>query len=187
MFLLETLWFLPLLIFLSRIIDVGLGTIRVLFISKGYKVIAPLIGFVEISVWLLAARQIFGDLGNWLSILAYALGFSAGTFVGIVIEERLRLGKVVVRVIARDKNDEMLSELNKIGKAVTVTDGEGPRGKVKIIFTVIRKEELESVIDVIKRTNPQAFYTIADVRYANERNPVQKRLPNIFGFYRKAK
>ena len=82
---------LPLLIFFARICDVTLGTIRVIFISKGFKYIAPCIGFFEVIIWLLAIGQVMNNITNVASYIAYGAGFATGTFVGMAIEEKLSL------------------------------------------------------------------------------------------------
>ena len=92
---------LPLLIFIARIFDVSMGTIRVIFITRGYKLIAPLIGFFEVVIWLLAIGQIMSNLTNIYCYLGYALGFSAGTYIGMVIEEKLSIGKVILRIVSK--------------------------------------------------------------------------------------
>src|SRR6185369_4590422 len=89
-------WFnwviLPLLIFISRLGDVTLATLRHIFISKGLKRIVPFIGFFEVLIWLVAIRQVFNNLNNIPCFIAWAAGFSMGTYVGIMIEEKIALG-----------------------------------------------------------------------------------------------
>ena len=94
---------LPLLIFFCRICDVSLGTIRVIFIAKGLKYIAPAIGFFEVIIWLLAIGQVMNNITNVACYIAYGGGFAAGTLLGMTVEERLSLGTVIVRVISNDK------------------------------------------------------------------------------------
>ncbi|HPA70469.1 MAG TPA: DUF5698 domain-containing protein, partial [Bacteroidales bacterium] len=83
---------LPLFIFLARIFDVSLGTLRIIFVTKGMRIIAPLVGFFEVLIWLLAISRIMQDLDNWVSYIAYAGGFATGNFVGMYLEERLAIG-----------------------------------------------------------------------------------------------
>ena len=90
---------LPLLIFLARIGDVSIATIRIIFVMSGKKVIAPILGFFESLIWLLANGQIFNNIDNVWSYIAYASGYATGTFVGMYIEEKLAIGRVVVRII----------------------------------------------------------------------------------------
>lgn len=92
----------PLLIFLARVGDVTINTLRIMFVLNGKKNVAPILGFFEALIWLLAIGQIFQNIDNPMSYLAYAGGFGAGTYIGMVIEEKLALGRVLVRVITKE-------------------------------------------------------------------------------------
>jgi len=142
---------LPLFIFLARIADVSIGTLRIMFISKGFKYLAPLVGFFEILIWLLAIGQIFQNLTNPLYYIAYAGGFAAGTFVGIVIEGKLSIGTELVRIITQKEAPKLVEALKKQGYIVTSDDVEGKEGMVKIIYIVIDRHDLEDVIKIIKK------------------------------------
>ena len=128
---------LPILIFLARVCDVTLGTIRIIFVSKGLKYLAPVVGFFEIFIWLLAIGQIFEDLSNFYYYIFYAGGFATGNYVGIYLENKLSLGMVILRVITRKDATELTNALQSIKYGLTSVDAEGDNGKVKIIFTVI--------------------------------------------------
>lgn len=157
---------LPLLIFLARVCDVSIGTVRIIFVARGKRLLAPLLGFFEILIWLLAIQQVMQNLTNILCYLAYAGGFAAGTFVGMVIEEHLAIGMVVIRIITQQSADELVSALKEQECGVTIVDAKGTRGKVKIIYSVINRRDIDEIINIIKRYNPKAFYTIEDVREA---------------------
>ena len=96
---LYTYLLLPLLIFCARIIDVSIGTLRIIFVSKGKRNIAPLLGFFEVLVWILAISEIMQNLNNWVCYVAYAAGFAAGNYVGMIIEEKLAIGILIIRII----------------------------------------------------------------------------------------
>jgi len=168
---------LPLLIFLARILDVSVGTLRIIFVSKGFKGLAALLGFVESLVWVLAISQVFQNLNSWITYLAFAAGFSAGNYVGILLEERIAMGNQLIRVITRRDAEELDLYLRQGGYAVTSVDAEGIEGPVKILFTVCKRRELEKIIGIIKCYNPNAFYTIEDIRFVKETYlpPLQKR------------
>ena len=162
-------WFiLPLLIFLVRILDVSLGTIRLIFISKGVKYLAPLIGFFEILIWLLAIGQIMKNLSNVACYIAYGGGFALGTFLGIFIEEKLSIGMILVRIITQRDATELISFLQLKGYGVTRVNAEGAYGDVMILFSIIRRTDLKEVVDVITKLDPKAFYSIEDVRFVSE-------------------
>ena len=160
---------LPILIFSARVIDVSLGTTRIIFISKGLKYYAPIVGFFEILIWLMAISQIFAHLTNALYYIAYAGGYATGTFVGIKIEEKLSIGTEIVRFITRHDATKLISVLRKEGYAITVSNAEGPKGQVNVVYMVVERHDLPYVVKLIKKYNPQALYSIEDVRYVSEK------------------
>lgn len=159
---------LPILIFLARIVDVTFGTIRIIFVSRGLKWLAPIFGFFEIMIWLFAIGQVFSNMTNITYYVAYAGGFACGNFVGIWIEEKIAIGTLVVRIITQKEGIQLLEFLKSEGFGVTSIDAEGARGKVKIVYTIIKRRDLQQVVGIIKRFNPRAFYSIEEVRSAAE-------------------
>jgi uncharacterized protein YebE (UPF0316 family) len=159
---------LPLLIFCARICDVSLDTVRLIFVSKGIKHIAPLLGFFEVIIWLVAIGQIMKHLDNVICYIAYGGGFAMGNYIGMYIEERLSIGNVIIRVIVKTETAELINELRLQNYGLTIVDAEGSQQKVKIIFSVIKRENVQHFISVINQYNPHAFYTIEDVRSINE-------------------
>ena len=126
----------PVLIILARIVDVTLDTIRIIYISRGMKYLAPIFGFFEILIWLLAISTIMCNLNNPVYYLAYAVGFATGNLVGIFVEERLAMGKVVLRIISQKDISELVNHLRSCGHGVTTVDAEGATGPVKLVFTI---------------------------------------------------
>lgn len=159
--------FLPLAIFLARVCDVSLGTVRIILISRGVK-LATLIGFFEILVWLLAIGHIMQNLTNFGYYIAYAGGFAAGTYAGILIENKLSLGVVILRIITRRDATELIKHLKEQNYGVTTIDAQGVSGPVKIILIVINRHDVDNVVGIIKTFNPHAFYSVEDVRFARE-------------------
>lgn len=155
---------LPLLIFAARIVDVSLGTIRIVFVSRGKKFLAPVFGFFEVLIWLLAIGQIMKNLSNIACYLAYAGGFATGNFVGLYLEEKLAMGSLVIRAIISQDASELIEFLRARGYGVTSVDAHGISGKVNLVFMVIKRSELRKVVDLIQEFHPQAFYSVEDVR-----------------------
>ena len=177
---------LPLLIFIARLTDVSLGTIRIIFISRGLKYIAPLIAFFEINIWLLAIAQIILNLNNPICAVAYTGGFAIGNFVGILIEEKLSIGSVILRIIIRHDIDKIINCLRSKKYGVTTIDARGNNGDVKIILAVVRRSDIKRILQDIKDIHPHAFYTVEDVRTVEDAIfPIDKR--GLFRFYRKGK
>ncbi|MEW5767273.1 MAG: DUF2179 domain-containing protein [bacterium] len=159
---------LPLLIFIARVVDVSLGTMRIIFLARGGRKLTVVLSFFEILIWLMAIRQIFSHLNNPVCYLAYASGFATGSYVGIFIEHKLALGLRVIRIITHFEATNLIQSLREKDYGVTVIDGRGNMGPVKIIFTVIKRGDLPEVIGMIEHFNPKAFYSIEDVRAASE-------------------
>lgn len=159
---------LPVLIFLARIMDQSIGTLRLIFLSKGMKNIAPFLGFFEVIIWLLAIGQIMQHLDNWLCYVAYGAGFATGNFIGITLEEKLSIGTSILRVILPNESPELIAALRANNFGLTLLDAEGAKGKVKIIFSIIRRKEINVFLRVLQQYHPNAFYTIEDVKTARE-------------------
>ncbi|HRW80674.1 MAG TPA: DUF2179 domain-containing protein [Desulfomonilia bacterium] len=159
---------LPLLIFFARIMDVSLDTVRIIFINRNLRSYAAFIGFFEVLIWLMVIRQIFQQLDNPLCFIAYAAGFAAGNFVGIIIENRISIGRVIVRIITRREADDLVAFLRSAGYGITVIEAEGVTGPVKVIFTIVERSNIEHIVGMIKQYNPQAFYSVEDVRFVSE-------------------
>lgn len=159
---------LPILIFFARMCDVTLGTLRNVFIAKGFKNVVPIIGFFEVLIWLISMRQIMQHLDNPLCYIGFASGFAAGTYVGMFVERRLALGMQVLRIITHQNSDELITALKSENIGVTIIDGHGAKGPVKIIFTIMKRKDIEGIRKIIEKNNPSAFYSIEDVRVANQ-------------------
>lgn len=159
----------PILICLARILDVSIGTVRIIFVSKGLRFFASILGFFEVSIWLLAITKVMASLGeNPINFFAYALGFSLGNYFGIYFENRIALGMVVVRIITKRDSHALVAALRALRYSVTVTDAEGNNGAVNVVFTVIKRADVAGVIKLIGEYNPLAVYSIEDVRHASD-------------------
>jgi uncharacterized protein YebE (UPF0316 family) len=159
---------LPLLIFFARILDVSIGTLRLIFVSKGYKFYAPILGFFEVVIWLLAIGQIMQHLDNFLCYLAYGLGFATGNYIGIYLDEKLSLGTVLIRVVPKYDTTNLINHLRDQSFGASLVDIEGMSGKLKMIFTIVKRKDLQEVMGIIQEHNPHAFVTIEDVKTARE-------------------
>lgn len=163
---------LPLLIFLARIADVSINTIRIIYVLGGRRWTATILGFFESFIWLMAIRQIFQHLDNWVCYIAYPAGFAMGILVGMIIEERIAYGKVIVRIITRKDVKELLAYLSKKNFRYTHVNAEGPDGHENLVFTVLEREWLEELLDKLKDILPTSFYTVEKVNRAAESRPL---------------
>lgn len=167
----------PILILLARVVDVSLDTIRVIMVAKGYRKIAPFIGFFQVLIWIITITRIMAHLGVWTTYVGYAAGFAIGTYVGMKIEGKLALGYELIRVITRADASELMNALRENGYHITFVEGIGRDGKVGIFFIVNKRKVMKEIIALIKQFNPNAFYSIEDVRAVSGANyvPVPSR------------
>lgn len=173
----------PILIILARVLDVSIGTLRIIFVSKGLKYLAPFLGFFEVLVWLIAIGQIMKNLTNPVNYIAYAFGFALGNYIGILIENKIAMGVSLIRVVTAREASVLVENLRSKGLIVTSIEAEGNRGPVKVFFTIVKRKELKTVISDINAFNPNAFFTIEDIGFVNQRLlPTRNDKLNLFKF-----
>ena len=157
---------LPLIIFVARICDVSLGTMRIVFVSKGKKNIAPFLGFFELLIWIVVINEVFKTADSFVCYFAYAAGYASGNFIGMNIEERLAIGTQLIRVFSSKDVTSLQKSLNEAGFGTTVVEGDGSAGKVKILYTIINRKTAEQAKKMLIEYDPLIFYVVEDVRLA---------------------
>jgi uncharacterized protein YebE (UPF0316 family) len=157
-------WLLPVIIFFARIMDVSLGTLRIIFVSKGEKYIAPVIGFFEVLIWIVVISEIFARANDMIAYVSYAAGYATGNFVGILIEQKIAFGILLLRVFTRKNGKELVSLLSKEGFGATTIKGEGSKDKIDIVETVVERSSMKKVEKIITGYDPDVFYVAEDVR-----------------------
>ena len=185
-------WLLPVLIFLARILDVSIGTLRIVFLSRGMRILAPICGFFEVLIWLVAIGRIMGDLTSWEYYVAYAGGFAAGNYVGMYIESRLAMGLLSVTIITKKDAASLLQRLKKEHFGLTQVGAQGVQGKVRLIYLIIRRRDLARVSEILRVHQPDAFSIVNDIRnVAGGVFPLDaarmERRRKLFGGWRKGK
>lgn len=158
----------PVLIFFARLLDMTLDTVRVIYVTRGEKYTAAILGFFQTLIWVFAISQVIANLGVLFNAFAYAAGFSAGTFVGVYVEGKLALGKVMLRVVTRKNSDDLVKVLEQKGYGYTVSSGQGHNGEVSILYIVLIKKLLKDCMNLIREHHPRAFISVNDVKEAQE-------------------
>ena len=148
-------------IFILRLIDQSLGTLRTLYVNKGKPLFGALLGFVESGIWIIAISQVIRDLNDPFLAIGYALGFAAGTIVGSYIESSIAIGDVVVRIFLPKDGDskKVATELRNNGFGVTLINGEGMEGEVSIAWCVAPRKKVRNVLKIVSEINPDAYVT----------------------------
>ncbi len=159
---------LAIVIFFIRIVDVGIGTMRIMFLSRGMRLIPPVLGFFEVLIWLVAVSQVVRNITTPILFFTYAAGYATGNYIGVVMENKLRLGNVLVRVVTRRDASKLINLLRSENYGVTKVEAEGAQGRVHILFMVVRRRDLPQVISLVESFHPYAFFTVEDVREVHE-------------------
>ena len=153
-----------LLIFALRVTDVSMGTVRTIMIIRGMRKWATLIGFVEVTIWVVAISQVITNLDNVLNILAYGGGFAAGTLLGMWIESKMALGHVEVHIISQTKGAEIAAKIRKVGYGATTLRAQGLSGPVPLVNTVVSRKQLPAVLGLVNEIDTTSFVTVEDAR-----------------------
>jgi uncharacterized protein YebE (UPF0316 family) len=153
-----------LLIFVARLVDVSMATMRTLMVVQGRRWPAAIIGFFEITIYVLALGKVVNNLSNPFNLLSYSLGFATGNFVGITIENKIALGKLAVKIILKtEQNDDLIDGLRGEGFGVTVVSGEGREGTREILNIIIDRKRLQKLRDVLSEYDDTAFITVNSI------------------------
>ncbi len=159
---------LPLLIFLARICDVTIGTMRIVMVAKGQKFWAPVMGFFEVLIWIITMSKVVQNLDNWLCYVGYAGGFATGNLVGLLLEEKLAMGIVKIQIITRKDASQLIEALKQAGYGITHHPAKGGTEDVSILYSIVKRTEINKVEEIIRSYNPKAFYSIEDVKFVNQ-------------------
>jgi len=160
-------WYVPVLIVVARLLDVPLGTIRMILVIAGHRLAAATLGFFEVLIWALAVGGVITHLDNPIALLAYCFGFAGGVWIGMTIEERIAVGLRIVEVINPDPDIDVTARLRGDGHRVTRLDGSGMRGPVEIAKLVIRRRELPRMLRLMGEIAPEAFVSVERAERAN--------------------
>ena len=151
-----------LLIFVARVINVSMATVRTLLGLRGHKRIATAIGFFESLIFVLAISSVLQNVNSIWNVLGYSGGFAVGTLVGLTIEERLALGYAMVQAISREAGGEIAEALREAGYGATEMVGQGLSGTVQVITTVANRREIATIARIVSDVDSSAFVTIDD-------------------------
>ncbi len=165
-------WYIPLLIFVARIGDVSIGTVRTVFVISGYRKISVVLAFFEVLIWVLAVGGVFKYLSNPLAVIGYAGGYAAGILVGMTIEDKIALGMRMLRVINPDNDVDVAAILRERGYRVTRVEGSGQKGPVEVSFMVVPRKRVPELRAMIADLAPRAFITLERVDHTGGSVPV---------------
>ncbi|OGO64717.1 MAG: hypothetical protein A2Z45_11445 [Chloroflexi bacterium RBG_19FT_COMBO_55_16] len=152
------------LIFALRVTDMSLDTLRMLFVMRGRKGVAWLLGFCQSAIFVVAITTVLNNLHNLLNIIGYAAGFATGTVIGITIEERLAIGHTHLRIISSRRGAAIAERLRAEGHAVTEIPARGKDGMVTMLAVSVRRKNIDQIRNMVNDVDSEAFITAEDIR-----------------------
>lgn len=155
-----------LIILVSKIVEVSIGTMRIVLITRGERVIGALLGFIEVIIWIIVVSSVLTNVAeDPIKVVVYAAGFALGNFVGSLLEQRLGIGNVRVEAIVREENGEKLANcIREKGYAVTVMTGKGMNSNRNILLMNIRRSDYQVVVKIIRDFQEDVVITINDIK-----------------------
>ncbi|HDN80382.1 MAG: hypothetical protein DRI61_15350 [Chloroflexi bacterium] len=152
------------LILIARVVNVSLGTIRTLLSMRGHKGLSTLMGFFESLIFVIAIGYVLKDLNNVWNVGGYCIGFALGIWLGMILEEKMALGFVIVRIASRANGPRLAMALRDAGFGVTEETGQGLGGKVSLLTTVIKRRDISKVMSLVGSVDDSAFVTVEEAR-----------------------
>lgn len=157
-------YLMPLCVFLLRIADVSIGTTKLLFIVRGYRLIAASLAFLEVIIWLAAATIVFQNLDNFWNAIAFAAGFAGGTAIGMTLERRIGIGHVLIRIFTKSPPEGIRKELKDHNFGATSIQGTGHDGDLSVILVLTTSKKANELTELIQHNDAQAVMTVDPVR-----------------------
>lgn len=156
----------PLGICAARVCDVTLGTIRIMYVAKGMRVLASILGFFEVMIWLFAIRAIMGNLTHYANYIAFAAGYAIGNYVGILAEEKLCLGTLMLRIITKSDPDALVKGLSQAGFGITSVHASGVYGPANVLLVILKRKRLRPALSILNENDPSAVYSVEELKSA---------------------
>lgn len=152
------------LIFVLRVGDMSLDTLRVLFVMRGKKAVAWILGFFQSAIFVIAISSVLDNLDNPLNMIGYAAGFATGNVIGMWIEERLAIGHIHMRIVSTGRGAAIAERIRAAGHAITEVPARGKDGMVTLLNISVLRKNVDLIHKIVNQVDPTAFITAEDVR-----------------------
>ena len=155
------------IIFIAKIIEVSISTIRIVYVNKGERAKGAILGFVEIMIWLIVVSSVLNNITeDPIKVFIYAAAFGLGNFLGVTIESKIAVGLASIQVVVSQEEGVILADaLREQGYGVTIIEGKGKNESIKnLLFIQLKRKKIPEAIKLIKEHNPEAYITINDIK-----------------------
>ena len=154
-------------IFFARILDVSLGSVRIILLGKEKSKLAFWIAFLEIFIWFVVAKDDLANGNNLWIAFSYCLGYATGTYIGSIISERFIKGTLGVQIVTSNHDTSVIDSIRKEGFAVSAIDikGREQENSKYMLFLEINKKRFDHLKNLVKELDPTAFVVVNDTKY----------------------
>lgn len=157
-----------LVIFILRIFNNGIGTIRLIVMARQQRTLTVVLAFFEALTFAVTIAGVATDLSNLLNLAAYCVGFAVGNWVGMAIEARFIVSYVRINIFAKTKGQEIADKLRQHGYGVTVASGTGHEGPTEMLHAIATRRDVPQIVDIVNDINPSAFTFVEEARAVNK-------------------
>ncbi len=157
-------WLIAFGIFILRVLNMTLDTVRLLTVMRGMRTMTWILGVLQTALFVLVFGSVINDLDNLLNIAAYSTGFATGNVIGMMIEKRLAFGYINITIISSLRGKELAEKLRAQGHAVTEIPARGKDGTVEILECSVQRKLAQEVQDIALKIDPEAFITSRDIQ-----------------------
>lgn len=151
------------IIFGLRVVNMAMDTLRIRMMARGQKPLAFIFGVVETLIYLYTLSTVIQDLDNWVNIIAYSIGFGTGSIIGMMLDERMAVGYIHLRVISPSRGSQIAETLRDQGFAVTEFTGRGRDGTVSMLSVSVKRKNAKKVRALVEELDEKAFITAEDL------------------------
>lgn len=154
-------------IFLARILDVSIGTIRMILIVRNKKLFGTFCAFFEVFIWFLIAKEALNTELNSIFIpIAYCAGYATGTYIGAFISDRFIDGVVGVQFITAKNTKEIVHTIRSKGFAVSIIPlkEEDNRDHKDMLYIQLNKSKLNKLTVLLKTLDEKGFIIVSETK-----------------------
>lgn len=169
-------------VFVARIFDVSVGTVRTIVTVQGRTVMAFFLAVFEVTIWITVVSAVIHQVTEMpILVIFYSFGYATGNVVGILVERKLAFGVIILKVFSIRSGREIAEAFRKLGQPVTIFPGEGRSGPVLELYLACRRRDLKWMIPKVHEMDSDAFYV---VEQAKDVSKVLKPVPGSIGGWR---
>ena len=151
-----------LILFMLCLIQVSTGTLRTIMITRGKRLWAALLGFLEVSLWVIGVSQVIGHLDTIWNVIGYSGGYVVGTMMGMWLEKRLGLGHVYVDIVSIIKGSEIAQKVRQAGFGATQLPAQGRSGPVQLVGVVTPRKQVAQLLRLVSEIDETSFVTVKE-------------------------